>query len=139
MKSLELDRDMEFKKKLLWCFFWANRKAVRTEGCAPFRIEKIVTREAVYAPEGGELLKLSNGTLKDIEKDMEVEKLVEFKIKIGNENFDITFQDNLFSVSTTRNKEIEEEIIESLTEELRKGKPRVCSSFPQRVGMDRER
>jgi hypothetical protein len=139
MKSIEIDRDMDFKKKLLWCFFWANRKAVRTEGCAPFLIEKIVTREAVYAPEDGELLKLSNGTLKHIEKDMEVEKLVEFKIKIGNENFDITFQDNLFSVSTTRNKEIEEEIIESLTEELRRRKPRVCSSFPQRVGMDSER
>lgn len=67
---------------------------------------------------------------------MEVGKTVEFKIKIGDENLDISFQNNLFSVSTKRNKEIEEEIVEKLKEEIEREKPNICSSFPQRVVID---
>jgi hypothetical protein len=67
---------------------------------------------------------------------MEGGKIVEFKIKMGNEIFDLTFEKNVFSVSTKRNKEIEAEIIECLNEELRKGKPKICPSFPERVGAD---
>jgi len=136
MKSIKIDKDMDLKRKLLWCFFWTNRKAIRTEGCAPFLIKKIVTSDATYAPEPGKILKLSNDIFKNIEKDMGVGKIVEFKIEIGNENFDISFQNKVFSVSTKRNKEIEEGIIESLNEELKRGKPNICSSFPQRVGID---
>jgi hypothetical protein len=136
MKSIKIDNDMDFKRRLLWCFFWANRKAVRTEGCAPFLIEKIVTSEVTYAPEPGKNLRLTTDILKNIEKDMEVEKIVKFKIGVGDENFDISFQTKVFSVSTKRNKEIEEEIIESLNEELKRGKPKICPSFPQRIGID---
>lgn len=67
---------------------------------------------------------------------MEVGKTVEFKIKIGDENLDISFQNNLFSVATKRNKEIEEEIVEKLKEEIEREKPNICSSFPQRVVID---
>lgn len=36
MKSVEIDADMDSKRKLLMSLFWTNRKAVRIEGCAPF-------------------------------------------------------------------------------------------------------
>jgi hypothetical protein len=38
-------------------------------------------------------------------------------------------------VATRRNKEMEAEIIESLHEELIRGKPKICSSFPKRLGL----
>jgi len=136
MKSTKIDKDMDLKRKLLLCLFWTSRKAIRTEGCAPFLIKKIVTSDATYTTEPGKILKLSNDILKNIEKDMEVGKIVEFKIEIGDENFDISFQKNVFSVSTKRNKEIEEEIVEKLKEELVREKPNICSSFPPRVGID---
>lgn len=63
MRSIKIGNDRDFKRKLLWCFFWANRKAIRTEGCAPFLFDKIVTSEATYAPEIGNILKLSNDLL----------------------------------------------------------------------------
>ncbi len=103
MKSMIIDNDMGVKRKLLWCFFWTNRKAIRTEGCAPFLIKKIVTSGATYTPEPGKILKLLNDIFKNIEKEMEAGKIVEFKIEIGNENFDISFQNNVFSVATKRN------------------------------------
>ncbi|MBE0517214.1 MAG: hypothetical protein IBX41_07505 [Methanophagales archaeon] len=136
MKSTKIDNDLDFKRKLLWCLFWANRKAIRTEGCAPFLVEKIVTSEATYAPEIGNILKLSNDLLQKIENEMEGGRVVEIKITIGDEKFDLSFQKNVFSVSTRRNKEIEEEIIESLNDDMKKGKPKICPSFPQRVGVD---
>ncbi|MCW3129102.1 MAG: hypothetical protein N2V75_03240 [Methanophagales archaeon] len=136
MKSIKVDTDMGVKQKLLWCFFWTNRKAIRTEGCAPFLIKEIITSGVIYSPEPGKILKLSNDIFKSIEKDMKAGKIVRFKIEIGNENFDISFQKNVFSVSTKRNKEIEEEIVESLNDDLERGKPKICSAFPQRVGID---
>ena len=136
MKSIKMGNDRDFERKLLWCLFWANRKAIRTEGCAPFLFEKIVTSDATYAPEIGNILKLSNDLLQKIENEMEGGRLVEFKITIGDENFTISFQKDVFSVSTRRNKEIEEEIIESLNDDMKKGKPKICPSFPQRVGVD---
>jgi hypothetical protein len=136
MRSIPIDDTRDFKQKVLWCFFWANRKAIRTEGCAPFLIEQISTSETTYAPEPGKILALSNSIFDTIEREMEGGKIVEFKIKMGNEIFDLTFEKNVFSVSTKRNKEIEAEIIECLNEELRKGKPKICPSFPERVGAD---
>jgi hypothetical protein len=136
MKSITIDDMRDFKQKVLWCLFWANRKAIRTEGCAPFLIEKISTSETTYAPEPGKILALSNSIFKNIEREMEGGNIVEFKIKMGHETFDITFEQNVFSVSTKRNKEIEAEITECLNEELKKGKPKFCPSFPERVGAD---
>jgi hypothetical protein len=136
MRSIKIGNDRDFKRKLLWCLFWANRKVIRTEGCAPFLFEKIVTSEATYAPEIGDILKLSNDLLQKIEDELEGGGLVEFKITIGDEKFTISFQKDVFSVSTRRNKEIEEEIIESLNDDMKKGRPKICPSFPQRVGVD---
>ena len=136
MKSIEIGNDLDFKRKLLWCLFWANRKAIRTEGCAPFLFKEIITSEATYAPEIGKILKLSNDLLQRIEKELEGGRVVEFKINMGDENFDLSFQENAFSVSTRRNKEIEAEIIGSLNDDMNRGKPRICPSFPQRAGID---
>ena len=136
MKSLTLDTDLDTRRKLLWCFFWANRKAIRTEGCAPFRIEKIATGEALYHSEPGNLLRLSEEVLEKVENDMNGGKPVDFVITMGAETFDITFYKNVFSVATRRNKEMEAEIIESLHEELTRGKPNFCASFLKRIGID---
>jgi len=135
MKSIIIDKDMDLKRKLLLCLFWTNRKAIRTEGCAPFLIKKVVTSDATYVPEPGKILKLSNNIFKNIEKNMEAGKIVEFEMEIGNENFHTSFHNKVFSVSTKRNKEIEEEIIEKLKEEMEREKPNICSSFPLRVGI----
>lgn len=136
MKSLTLDTDLDARRKLLWCFFWANRKAIRTEGCAPLRIEKIVSGDATYMPEPGGLLKLSDDVLKQVEEDMNGDKTVDFVITIGAETFEITFYKNVFSVAAQRTKEIETEIIERLHEELIQGKPNFCASFLKRIGID---
>ena len=48
MKLIKMDKGMDFKQKLLLCLYWTNRKAVRTEGCAPFLIRKIVTCDAIF-------------------------------------------------------------------------------------------
>ncbi|RZN34440.1 MAG: hypothetical protein EFT35_09390 [Methanophagales archaeon ANME-1-THS] len=136
MKSITIDDTRDFKQKVLWCLFWANRKAIRTEGCAPFLIEQISTRETTYAPEPGTILALSNSIFETIERELEGGTVVAFKIRMGNETFDLIFEKNVFSVSTKINKEIEAEIIECLTEELKKGKPKICPSFPERVGAD---
>jgi hypothetical protein len=136
MKSLTLDTDLDARRKLLWCFFWANRKAIRTEGCAPFRIKKIVSGDATYMPESGRLLKLSDDVLKQVEEDMNGGKPVDFVITMGAETFDITFYRNVFSVAAQRTKEIEAEIIERLQEELIRGKPNFCASFLKRIGID---
>ena len=136
MQSIEIGNDLDFKRKLLWCLFWANRKAIRTEGCAPFLFTEIITSEATYAPEIGKILKLSNDLLQKIEKEIEGGGVVEFKINMGDENFDLSFQENVFSVSTRRNKEIEAEIIESLNDDMNRGRTKICPSFSQRAGID---
>jgi hypothetical protein len=136
MQSLKIDDPRDFKQKIFWCLFWANRKAIRTEGCAPLVIEKIVANEVTYAPEPGAILRLSHDLLKKIEEDMKVGNVVAFTIKMGAETFDMSFKNNVFSISTRKNKDMEAEIIECLGEEMRTGKPKICSSFPQRIGSD---
>ena len=136
MKSLALDTELDVRRKLLWCFFWANRRAIRTEGCAPFRVEKIVSGDATYTPESGRIITLSDDILEQVENDMNGGKTVNFTITMGAETFDITFYRNVFSVATRRNKEMEAEIIESLHEELIRGKPNFCASFLKRIGID---
>lgn len=136
MRSIKIEPEIDSRRKLLWCFFWANRAAIRTEGCAPFLIEEIVTSKAKYAPELGKILRISNDLFRSIEEDMECGIPVDFKINIGDEKFEISFRNKVISVSTARNKEIEEEIIENLNEELKRGKPQICPSFPQRAGIN---
>jgi hypothetical protein len=136
MQSLSIDPGMAVRRKLIWCFFWTNRKAIRTEGCAPFHINKIVSGETTFSPEHGGVLNLTDELLHRIEGDLNARKRVGFTIKLGAETFDLTFHNDLLSVAARRNRELEVEIIESLQEELMRGKPNFCASFIKRLGID---
>lgn len=115
--------------------FWTNRKAVRTEGCAPFLIEKISTENNIYMAEKGKFLKLSDDLVNVVLKNINDKKTVKFDIKLGEEDIKASFQDDVFSVDTAKTKELEDEIIEKLKEEEKRKYPNICFSFPPRVGI----
>ncbi|WP_414468490.1 hypothetical protein [Methanobacterium sp. ACI-7] len=135
MKSIEITGNMDSKRKLLMSLFWTNRKGVRTEGCAPFLIEKITMGEKVYNAEGNKYLKLSGNILDEVLDKIENKENVEFKIKLGEEDITAKFEDNVFSIETTKTKELEDEIIEKLEQEEKRKYPNICFSFPPRVGI----
>lgn len=135
MKSIEITGNMDSKRKLLMSLFWTNRKGVRTEGCAPFLIEKITMGENVYTAENNKYLKLSDNILDEVLDKIENKKNVEFKIKLGEEDITAKFEDNVFSIETTKSKELEDEIIEKLEQEEKRKYPNICFSFPPRVGI----
>ena len=135
MKSMEITGDMDSRRKLLMSLFWTNRKGVRTEGCAPFLIESIKTENKTYMAEKGKFVKLSDEVLDDVLKNIADKKAVEFDIKLGEEDIKASFQDDVFSVNTTKTKELEDEIIEKLEQEAKRKYPNICFSFPPRVGI----
>lgn len=133
MKTLEFESGLDPRKKLMVMLFWTNRKAARTEGCAPFYIKKIITTDKTYTREGSKLLKLSDEILDELEKNIADDKPLKMELNIGDEVIETKLQGNTFTVSTTKSDEIEEEIVEKLTTELRKKYPAVCESFEPRV------
>jgi hypothetical protein len=133
MKDLEFDSSLDSRKKLMTILFWTNRKAARTEGCAPFLLKKIVTEENTYTPEDPKLLKLTNAIIDDILESMDKNKLVKIEISMGNEYITTKIEGNILSVNTVHNIEIEDEIIEKLDQELNKKYPNICESFKPRV------
>ncbi len=133
MKTLEFDSQMDSRKKLMTILFWTNRKAARTEGCAPFLLKKIVTEENSYTPEDPKLLKLTDEIIDDIIKCIDEKKPVKFEILMGTEYINAELEGNQFSVNTEHSEEIEEEIIEKLDNELNKKFPSICESFKPRV------
>lgn len=135
MKSIEITGDMDSRRKLLMSLFWTNRKGVRTEGCAPFLIEKIMTENNTYMAKGDKFLKLSDDILEDVLENIDSNKPVEFDIKLGEENIKASFKGNVFSVETTKTEELEDEIIEKLEQEAKRKYPNICFSFPPRVGI----
>ena len=135
MKSMEIAGDMDSRRKLLMSLFWTNRKGVRTEGCAPFLIERIKTENKIYMAEKGKFVRLSDEVLDNVLKNIEDKKSVEFDIKLGEEDIKASFQDDVFSVNTTKTKELEDEIIEKLEQEAKRKYPNICFSFPPRVGI----
>lgn len=135
MKSMEITGNMDSKKKLLTTLFWTNRKGARTEGCAPFLIEKISTENETYVPEEHKFLKLNDEVLDDVLGNIENNKKVDFILKLGKETFNASLSYDAFSISAERSKELEEEIIEKLEIEMKKKYPNICDSFPPRVGI----
>ena len=133
MKTLEFESNMDSRKKLMTVLFWTNRKAARTEGCAPFLLKKIATEENTYVPEEPKLLKLTDTIIDDIIKTMEENKPVEFEMQMGTEYITTNIDGNQFSISTDHSEEIEEEIVEKLDKELNKKFPSICESFKPRV------
>lgn len=133
MKTLEFDSPMDSRKKVMTILFWTNRKAARTEGCAPFLLKKIETEENTYTPEDPKILKLTDAILDDIIESVDEKKPVKFEILMGTEYITAEIGDNTFSVSTEHSEEIENEIIEKLDDQLNKKFPSICESFKPRV------
>lgn len=137
MKSLEITGNMDSKRKLLTALFWTNRKGARTEGCAPFLIEKITTEGKTYTAEENKFLKFNDEILDDVLDNIEDQKKVDFVLKLGEETFNASLSHNAFSVSVEKSKELEEEIIEKLEMEMKRKYPNICESFYPRVGIPR--
>ncbi|MFZ0442767.1 MAG: hypothetical protein WAL81_09040 [Methanobacterium sp.] len=133
MKTLEFDSPMDSRKKLMTILFWTNRKAARTEGCAPFLLKKIVTEENTYTPEDPKTLKLTDPIIDDVVQSIEQDKPVKFEILMGTEYINAELDGNIFTVNTEHSEEIEEEIVEKLDTELNKKFPSICESFTPRV------
>ena len=133
MKTLEFDSPMDSRKKLMTILFWTNRKAARTEGCAPFLLKKIVTEENTYTPEDPKTLKLTDDIIDDIVQSIDQDKPVKFEILMGTEYINAEIDGNIFTVNTEHSEEIEEEIVEKLDTELNKKFPSICESFKPRV------
>jgi hypothetical protein len=135
MKSLEITGNMDSKRKLLTVLFWTNRKGARTEGCAPFLIEKITTKDETYTAEENKFLKFNDEILNDVLDNIENQKKVDFVLSLGEETFNASLSRNAFSVSAEKSKELEEEIIEKLETEMKRKYPNICESFYPRVGI----
>lgn len=135
MKIVEIRGNMSSKKKLIMSLFWINKKVAGIEGCEPFLIEKIITETNIYTADRNEWIKLSNWILEDILLNLEMGSYVQFKIKFGKENIDVSIHKNNLSLSIKLNKELENDIAEKLELEGKKMYPNICSKFPKRVGV----
>lgn len=133
MKSMQIDNDLKTQKKLVLGLFWAVRKTIKTEGCAPVRIKKITTDKTTYEVEGRKLLKLSDEIYDDVINSMQNDKEVQFEISMGNELIDLKIKDNSLSISTTKSLELEDEIIEKMTMEMQRNTPDFCQTFIPKV------
>ena len=133
MKSLEFESGMDNQRKVMVALFWTNRKAARTEGCAPFRIKRIVTQTETYTPEGSKLLKLSDEIMGDMVQTLDAGKSIPIELNIGEEYIHVTLSADSYSVSAEKSPEIEEEIIEKLEMEFPKKFANLCDSFKPRV------
>lgn len=137
MKSLEITGNMDAKRKLLTALFWTNRKGARTEGCAPFLIEKIKTEDKTYTADENKFLKFNDEILNDVLNNIEGHKNVDLVLQLGEETFDASLSHDAFSVSARKSKELEDEIIEKLEMEMKRKYPNICESFYPRVGIKR--
>lgn len=133
MKTMEFESGLDPRKKLMVILFWTNRKAARTEGCAPFLLKKITTPEKTYTASDRKLLKLNDEIMADLEKNIENNQPLIFDLEIGEEVMEASLEGNKFTISTQKSSEIEEEIIEKLKMELEKKYPNICESFTPRV------
>lgn len=133
MRSLEFESGLDNHKKVMVVLFWVNRKAARTEGCAPFLIEKIETENKTYLHEGHKLLKLTKDIQEDMAQTLDAGKPVNMEFSIGEEYIKAVLKNDSFQVSVKKSPEIEEEIISKLQMELVKKFPSLCDSFLPRV------
>ena len=133
MEELEFESGLDNEKKVMVTLFWTNRKAARTEGCAPFRIKKIETQNETYTPDGTKLLKISNDIMADMVETLDAGKAIPMEFNIGEEILNVSLSTDSLSVTAQKSPEIEEEIIENLEMELTKKFPNLCDSFTPRV------
>ncbi|MDO5836022.1 MAG: hypothetical protein Q4P17_05885 [Methanobacterium sp.] len=133
MQELNFKSGLDNQKKVMVTLFWTNRKAARTEGCAPFRIKKIETENETYTPQGTKLLKISDDIMEDMVQTLDAGKSIPMEFNIGEEILNVSLSEDSFSVTAQKSPEIEEEIIEKLEMELTKKFPNLCDSFTPRV------
>ena len=133
MQELNFKSGLDNQKKVMVTLFWTNRKAARTEGCAPFRIKKIETENQTYTPQGTKLLKISDDIMEDMVQTLDAGKSIPMEFNIGEEILNVSLSEDSFSVTAQKSPEIEEEIIEKLEMELTKKFPSLCDSFKPRV------
>lgn len=133
MEELEFESGLDNEKKVMITLFWTNRKAARTEGCAPFRIKKIETLNETYTPQGTKLLKISDEIMADMVQTLNAGKTIPMEFNIGEENLNVSLSADSLSVTAQKSPEIEEEIIEKLEMELTKKFPNLCDSFTPRI------
>ena len=133
MKSLEFESGMDNEKKVMVTLYWTNRKAARTEGCAPFLIKRIETENETYTPHGDKLLKISSAIMADMVQTLDEGKSIPMEFNIGEEQIKVNLSSDSFTVSVEKSPEIEEEIIEKLETEYVKKFPSLCDSFKPRV------
>lgn len=133
MQTVKINRDIEFEEKILLCLYWTARKASRTEGCAPLYIRKIVTPNNKYVQSSHKLLKLSPKLVSDIQEDMGSFEHLEVEMNRGKEVLNANFKNDDFSISTSKNKELEVEIAGKINEQFKKKYPRTCPQFLRRV------
>ncbi|HII84526.1 MAG TPA: hypothetical protein HA271_06755 [Methanobacterium subterraneum] len=133
MEELEFESGLDNEKKVMITLFWTNRKAARTEGCAPFRIKKIVTQNETYTPQGTKLLKISDEIMADMVQTLDAGKTIPMEFNIGEEILNVSLSADSLSVTAQKSPEIEKEIIEKLEMELTKKFPNLCDSFTPRV------
>lgn len=133
MQTVKINREIEFEEKFLLCLYWTARKASRTEGCAPLNIKKIVTPSNIIVKSSPKLLKLSNKLISDIQEDIGDFEHLEVEIDFGEEVLNANFRDEDFSISASKNKELEIEIADVISEQFKKKYPRTCPQFLQKV------
>lgn len=133
MQTVKINKDIEFEEKILLCLYWTARKASRTEGCAPLYIRKIVTPNNKFVRSSPKLLKLSPKLVSDIQDDIGDFEHLEVEMNRGKEVLSANFKNNDFSISTSKNKELEVEIADKINEQFKKKYPRTCPQFLRRV------
>ena len=133
MKSVNLKCSLDFEKKVFLCVFWTTRKASNIEGCASFHIKKITTPDNVYTKEDNKRLNLSSEILSEIQRESSYFKPFNIEMHIGEEVLNTYFENRTFSISASKNKELEEEITDKLGVEFEKKYPRICPDFVQRI------
>ncbi|MGF7118034.1 hypothetical protein [Methanobacterium oryzae] len=133
METVNIRNDVSFEKKVLLCIYWTARKTVNTEGCAPFYIQKIITPCNNYTRKDRKILKLSSNIISEIQEDSGHFEPTKIEIQIGGENLNAHFENETFSISAEKNKELELEIVDKLGTELKKKHPSTCPQFISRV------
>ncbi|BDH79482.1 MAG TPA: hypothetical protein GXX31_00780 [Methanothermobacter sp.] len=133
MEKIVLGEDLPMEDKLLACLFWAVRKTIREEGCAPLRINKIETSTETYKPEGRKLLKLSQHILDNIMDDMGKGRMVSFELSMGGEVLRVYMDGESFAVESEKTKDLEKEITNKIVEEMKRKRPDFCQTFIPKI------
>jgi hypothetical protein len=133
METVKIRKNVSFEKKVLLCIYWVARKVATIEGCAPFYILKIVTPYNDYIRRNKKMLKLSSDIISEIQEDPGHFEPTKIEIQIGGENLNVYFENETFSISAEKNKELELDIVDKLEDELKKKNPRACPQFISRI------